>query len=63
MWKCKHCGGTEFEIETKINNEILMVKKTLNINDIKRSVRCCNCYNWGVDMHDVAFWEEEDERD
>ena len=38
-------------------------KNTLNINDIKRSVMCSNCYNWGKYIEDIATWEEVREID
>ena len=38
-------------------------KNTLNINDIKRSVMCSNCYNLGEYMEEIAYWEDEYERD
>lgn len=64
MWKCKLCGCTKFEMERKIINRDLDSKKnTLNINDIKSSVMCSNCYNWGTYIEDIATWEGEDERD
>lgn len=60
MWRCKFCGGTKFEIERKIIDRNFDSKKnTLNINGIKRSVMCCNCYNQGEDIRDIAFWEGE----
>lgn len=64
MWKCKKCGGRKFEIERKIiNRDFYSKKNTININDIKGSVRCCNCYNQGEDIYDIGFWEGENERD
>lgn len=63
MWRCKKCGGTKFELERKIINRYFDSKKnTININDIKRSVWCCKCYNCGEDIQHIANWEEEDER-
>lgn len=64
MWRCKKCGGRKFEIERKIiNRDFDSKKNTLNINDIKGSVRCCKCYNCGEDIQGIADWEGENERD
>nr|DAW38706.1 MAG TPA: nucleic-acid-binding protein [Caudoviricetes sp.] len=64
MWVCKFCGCTEFDIERKIiDRDFDSKKNTLNINDIKRSVMCCNCYNWGKYIEEIAYWEDEYERD
>ena len=64
MWRCKFCGCTKFDMQIKIiDRDFDSKKNTLNINDIKRSVMCSNCYNWGKYIEDIATWEEEDERD
>lgn len=63
MWRCKFCGCTEFDIQIKIIDRNFDKKNTLNINDIKRIVMCCNCYNWGENIEEIATLEEEDERD
>ena len=52
MWRCKYCGGKKFEI---------ILKRIENINCIKRSVMCCNCYIHGEDINDIAYLEEKDE--
>ena len=63
MWRCKFCGCTKFEIERKIINRNFESKKnTLNINNIKGSVMCCNRYNFGKYIENIADWvEDEDE--
>ena len=59
MWKCKKCGGRKFEIDKRIIDRDK--KSTLNIKDINGSVMCCNCYNLGKDIYDIATWEEEED--
>ena len=62
MWRCKLCGYTKFEVERrKINRDFDNKKNTFNINDIKSSVMCSNCYNWGKYIEDIATWEDENE--
>ena len=62
MWRCKLCGYTKFEMERrKINRDFDNKKNTININDIKSSVMCSNCYNWGKYIEDIATWEDENE--
>lgn len=64
MWRCKFCGCTKFDMQIKIIDRNFDRKKnTLNINDIKRSVMCSNCYNWGEYIEDIATWEEVREID
>ena len=61
MWRCKICGCTKFEMERKIINRDFDSKKNtfnININDVKSSVMCCICYNWGEYIEDIAEWEE-----
>ena len=58
MWRCKFCGFTKFDMRIKIIDRNFEHKKnTLNISDIKRSVMCSNCYNWGEYIEDIATWE------
>ena len=58
MWRCKHCGGRKFEAYKRIiDRDSGSKKSTLNIKDIIGRVMCCNCYNHGEDIRDIATWE------
>lgn len=53
MWKCKHCGGTDFKVEIdgyieldlKKNGDFDYKKDTLNIRNIHPYIHCCKCGN------------------
>ena len=71
MWKCKECGGTDFEVEIdgyieldlKENGDFDYKKDTLNVSNIHPYISCCKCGNEDEEIDKIANWEEEDERD
>ncbi|MFA1734324.1 hypothetical protein ACDQ56_03780 [Fusobacterium animalis] len=69
MWKCKHCGNTEFyERVTGGYEEYSGYDKQgnpleLEESDYETEVECKNCGNYGTHISHIADWEEEDERD
>ena len=71
MWKCKECGGTDFEVEIdgyieldlKENGDFDYKKDILNVRNIHPYISCCKCGNEDEEIDKIANWEEEDERD
>ena len=69
MWKCKHCGGTEF-IERVVGGYEKYsgygkdgYPFELEESDYETNVECekCGFVDSGISL--IADWEEEDERD
>lgn len=70
MWVCKECGGNKFKVEIDGFVEIGLnkdgsyeyKKETLNIRNDHWLITCCDCFNNGETIEELADWEEEDER-
>lgn len=64
MWKCKECGGTDFEayLDSSISSGIILRNKNFVVekdNVIGFECQNCNCYHENIE--ELAYWEEEDE--
>ncbi|ALF24742.1 hypothetical protein [Fusobacterium nucleatum] len=64
MWKCKECGGTDFEayLDSSISLGIILRNKNFVVekdNVIGFECQNCNCYHENIE--ELAYWEEEDE--
>ncbi|WP_338980635.1 hypothetical protein [Fusobacterium nucleatum] len=70
MWKCKKCGGTDFKlwisgyVDAYFDKDGMgeIYEMTLDIIN-EECVECCKCENNGNYIQDIAYWEEENERD
>ena len=69
MWKCKKCGGTSFQEQILGGFQTSFFNKNGDVEEIQDQdldygeVSCCNFGNNGDFIQDIAYWEEEDERD
>ena len=64
MWKCKECGGTDFEayLDSSISSGIILRNKNFVVekdNVIGFECQNCNCYHENIE--ELTCWEEEDE--
>lgn len=64
MWKCKECGGTDFEayLDSSISSGIILRNKNFVVekdNVIGFECQNCNCYHENIE--ELTYWEEEDE--
>ena len=67
MWKCKSCGGTKFkteidgfvEIKLDQNGDYEYQKDTLIIKNDHAFIDCCQCYEYGEKINEIAEWIEE----
>ena len=64
MWKCKECGGTDFEayLDSSISSGIILRNNNFVVekdNVIGFECQNCNCYHENIE--ELTYWEEEDE--
>lgn len=71
MWRCKECGGTNFEEERIIRNKIssyeVSPRGLVKVNDcdeklsdVRKGVYCADCHNYttGSLLSNIAVWTE-----
>lgn len=67
MWKCKHCGGTNFQEKVVGGYEIYSgygkdgYPFRLEESDYETDTECIKCGFIGSGIAQIAEWEEEDE--